>query len=227
MAYGTLQIGITGPRGRIGSGDEYHIDSKYNKNLTFGDIVDRFDTKAAKYGESGRNIVFSNPDVAGLVYNPLASRSDKEALLQRVAAAHSHSISPDFHSFDFYAPIGTDRYDKSAEGAPIYLVGAEGLQAQGGTGGGYGNFASVADASGVTLSKVGHGDTNQAVFAGSTFGSENLPMDASKRTDAVAKAKSYSDMSKAELDAAYDKMRSDPNAAAEGMKMHKAYFGKK
>ena len=34
-------------------------------------------------------------------------------------------------------------------------------------------------------------------------------------------------MSKAELNAAYDAMRSDPNkAAVEGMKMHKAYFKK-
>ena len=40
--------------------------------------------------------------------------------------------------------------------------------------------------------------------------------------------KSYVDMTKAEMNAAYDKMRSeDPaKAAAEGMKMHKAFFGK-
>jgi hypothetical protein len=35
-------------------------------------------------------------------------------------------------------------------------------------------------------------------------------------------------MSKAQLDSAYDAMRSDPaKARTEGMKMHKAYFGKK
>ena len=40
--------------------------------------------------------------------------------------------------------------------------------------------------------------------------------------------KSYVDMTKAEMNAAYDKMRKeDPvKAAAEGMKMHKAFFGK-
>ncbi len=227
MAYGTLQIGVTGPQGRIGSGTEYHIDTKYNKALSFGDIVDRFDAKANKYGETGRNIVFSNPDVAGLVYNPLASRSEKLDLIQRAAGAHSHSMHDDFHSFDYYAPIGTDRYDKSAEGAPIYLVGAEGLSAQGDSGGGYGNFAFVEDGLGTVLSKVGHGDTNEAVFAGGTFGSTAEGTKPSKQQSAVEKAKSYSNMSKAELDAAYDKMRSDPNAAAEGMKMHKAYFGKK
>ena len=40
--------------------------------------------------------------------------------------------------------------------------------------------------------------------------------------------KSYVDMTKSEMNAAYDKMRNeDPaKAAAEGMKMHKAFFGK-
>lgn len=40
-------------------------------------------------------------------------------------------------------------------------------------------------------------------------------------------AKSYIDMTKAEINAAYDAMRNDPvKAAEEGMKMHNAYFGK-
>ena len=48
-----------------------------------------------------------------------------------------------------------------------------------------------------------------------------------KASEAVERAKAYKDMSKAELDTAYDAMRSDPNkAAVEGMKMHKAYFKK-
>ena len=45
---------------------------------------------------------------------------------------------------------------------------------------------------------------------------------------AKEKAKAYKDMSKAEMNAAYDAMRSDPNkAAVEGLKMHKAFFNKK
>jgi len=44
---------------------------------------------------------------------------------------------------------------------------------------------------------------------------------------AKEKAKAYKEMSKAEMNAAYDAMRDDPNKAArEGMKMHKAYFNK-
>ena len=48
------------------------------------------------------------------------------------------------------------------------------------------------------------------------------------RVDALAKAKDYATMSKGELNAAYDAMRSDPvRAREEGMKMHKAYFNKR
>ena len=46
--------------------------------------------------------------------------------------------------------------------------------------------------------------------------------------EAVERAKAYKDMSKSEMNAAYDEMRkSDPaKAATEGMKMHKAFFKK-
>ena len=48
------------------------------------------------------------------------------------------------------------------------------------------------------------------------------------QVEAKTRAQEYSKMSKAELDSAYDQLRaSDPaKAAAEGMKMHKAYFKK-
>ena len=49
-----------------------------------------------------------------------------------------------------------------------------------------------------------------------------------QHVEAKTKAQDYSKMSKAQLDSAYDAMRSDPaKARAEGMKVHKAYFGKK
>ena len=45
--------------------------------------------------------------------------------------------------------------------------------------------------------------------------------------EAVERTQNYANMSKAELDAAYDGMRNDPaKARIEGMKMHKAFFGK-
>ena len=49
------------------------------------------------------------------------------------------------------------------------------------------------------------------------------------QVEAKERAQEYSKMSKADINAAYDKMRaSDPaKARVEGMKMHKAFFGKK
>ena len=52
--------------------------------------------------------------------------------------------------------------------------------------------------------------------------------DPEKVGEAVERAKAYKDMSKAEMNAAYDELRkSDPNKArTEGLKMHKAFFNK-
>ena len=49
----------------------------------------------------------------------------------------------------------------------------------------------------------------------------------SPQQEAVERVNNYKNMSKAELDKAYDAMRSDPvKARTEGMKMHKAFFNK-
>ena len=53
------------------------------------------------------------------------------------------------------------------------------------------------------------------------------PSAPSDRGKAKEKAQSYQNMSKAQLDSAYDAMRSDPaKAQSEGMKMHEAFFNK-
>ena len=240
MAYGVLKVGKTGPKGRIGSGSEYHIDSKYSRGTSWEDIAGRFDAKAGAYSKDGRNIVFSNEGVANTVYDPNASLEDKVSLLKKVDGAHSHSVSPDFYSFDFYAPVGTDIWDKSAEGAPIYLAGTPGRKALGGQGGGYGNFAYVMDKDGNVVGKTGHGDTDQDIFGGGMFelsamgDSDSMSPGnpdngtASPTVEAKERAKAYSEMSKAELNAAYDDLReSDPDLAEiEGLKMNKAFFGK-
>ena len=48
------------------------------------------------------------------------------------------------------------------------------------------------------------------------------------KQEAVERVTNYKEMSKSQMDNAYDKMRADdPNKAAiEGMKMHKAFFNK-
>jgi len=234
MSFVTLEVGRTGPAGRIGVGTEYHIDSKYLRSTPWEDKVRAFDAKAQRYAQDGRNIVFSNQGVHGTVYNPSASLDEKINLLQRVDAAHSHSVHDDWNSFDYYAPIGTDIYDKSAENAPIYVAGRSGLKVEGHQGSGWGNSGIVLDASGNPIAKTGHGDTNVAVFGGGVLGGDGAtaPFDAdgnvkSDRGKAKARAKNYSQMSKSEINSAYDAMRSDPGKAeAEGIKMHNAYFNK-
>jgi len=235
MSFLTLEVGKTGPAGRIGVGTEYHIDSKYLRSTPWEDKVKAFDAKANRYAQDGRNIVFSNQGVHGTVYNPNASLDAKIDLLKRVDAAHSHSVHDDWNSFDYYAPIGTDIYDKSAEGAPIYVAGAQGLKVEGHQGGGWGNSGIVLDSAGNPLAKTGHGDTSVAVFGGGTLGGDGAtftPVTTEggevkpARAEAKSKAKAYSEMSKSEMNAAYDAIRNKPNAAEEGMKMHKAFFKK-
>ena len=230
MSYLTQQIGKTGPAGRIGSGTEYHIDTKYSRTLPFEEQVKAFDAKAKRYAKDGRNIVFSNNAVAGMVYDPSASLEDKIQLLQSASSAHSHSVSPDFHSYDYYAPVGTDRSDKSAEGAPIYLAGLPGMKVEGSQGGGYGNFGLLTDSKGNVIGKSGHGDTQLPVFGNSVLTTKGSPDNPAAVTEAVERTKNYSEMTGKELNTEYDKLRAndtDQQAAIEGMKMHKTFFNKK
>ena len=232
MTYQVQQIGITGPSARIGGSSEYHIDSKFSSSLSMEQIRDRFDALASKYGSDGRNIEFSNSGVSGEVYSLDMSPEARLDLLTRASGAHA--AREGWHSFDYYAPTkGNDRWHSSAEGAPIYVVGGSGLKIEGGTGGNYGNYGLVIGADGQVISKSGHGDNSQSVYGGGVFGgtpSDESPTNSTPTTpqqEAVERTQNYANMSKAELDAAYDGMRNDPaKAAVEGMKMHKAYFGK-
>ena len=47
-----------------------------------------------------------------------------------------------------------------------------------------------------------------------------------KQSDAKQRAQNYANMSKSEMNAAYDKLRNTSTGATEGMKMHKAFFKK-
>ena len=152
-------------------------------------------------------------------------------------AAGAHAPRSGWHSFDYYAPTtGNDRWHDSAEGAPIYVVGQSGRKSEGGTGGGYGNYGYVLDENGNVVSKSGHGDTQGTAFAGGTFGGalptddvpDTSPPTQTPQQEAVERVTNYKEMSKSQMDNAYDKMRADdPNKAAiEGMKMHKAFFNK-
>ena len=169
MSYSVQQIGITGPSANIGGSSEYHIDTKFSNKLSIDQVRDRFDAIAKKYAELGRSIEFSNQGVAGSVYDLNATPEERSALLSRAASAHAPREG--YLSFDYYAPTtGKSRFDASAEGAPIFVAGASGLKIEGGSGGGYGNYAAVIDENGNVISKSGHGDNRQTAFAGGVLG---------------------------------------------------------
>ena len=170
----------TGPRGRIGAGTEYHIDTKFSKDLPMNRIIEMMDNLALSYKRRGRDIEFSNDAVAGQVYDPNASTEEKADLLRRAFAAHSHSMHSDFHSIDYYIPhTDKGRRDESAEGANILTPTVQGGQVNFGQGGGYGAYVTVTDSQGKVLTKTGHGD-----IRGARSGSISIPVKPVEKSDA-------------------------------------------
>ena len=82
--------------------------------------------------------------------------------------------------------------------------------------------------------KSGHGDMQGfglepiSYFAAMDTTAPAAPAPATPQETAVERALNYKEMSKADLNAEYDRLRAESpeTAAAEGMKMHLAYFGK-
>ena len=154
---------VTGPAGQIGVGTEYHLDSKFSKDMSMEDRVKLMDQLARGYAARGREIEFSNDAVAGTIYDPNATMEEKMALLKRVQDAHSHSLHADYDSIDYYIPnIGKGRGHESAEGAEILMPTMEGAQLQYGQGGGWGASVTMVDENGKVLMKTGHGDIRGA-----------------------------------------------------------------
>ena len=154
---------VTGPAGQIGVGDEYHLDSKFSKDMSMEDRVKLMDQLARGYAARGREIEFSNNAVAGTIYDPNATLEEKIALLRKAQNAHSHSLHQNFDSIDYYIPnIGKGRRHESAEGAEILMPTMEGAQLQYGQGGGWGASVTMVDENGKVLMKTGHGDIRGA-----------------------------------------------------------------
>ena len=225
MSYTLYKSGRTGPSANIGGSSEYHIDSKFSTKLGSDEARKRFEAKVAKYRDLGRDVEFSNDGVAGEIYDLNAEESARISLWNRATGAHEPREG--WYSLDYYAPnTGKGRWDKSAEGAPIFAVGAEGSRQETGTGGNYGFHSLIYDKDGGLMSKVGHGDDR---FPGGGSSSTSLPTPAGTTSTTETKPVDYSTMSKAELDSTYDNFRKAGDvlkASEEGMKMHKAYFGK-
>ena len=160
-AYGTGLV--TGPAGLIGAGTEYHLDSKFSKDMSMEDRVKLMDQLARGYAARGREIEFSNDAVRGTIYDPSASLEEKIALLRKVQSAHSHSLHADYDSIDYYIPnIGKGRGHESAEGAEILMPTMQDAQLRYGQGGGYGAFTDLIDKDGKILFTTGHGDIRGA-----------------------------------------------------------------
>ena len=151
---------VTGPSNQIGGSSEYHIDTKFSDRLSDEDMLGHLDNLALGYQRMGRTIEFSNGGVAGLRWDPSADIETKRTLLRKVIAAHAPSEG--FHSIDYYVPSikSADRWDKSAEGAPILTPRVEGgtVTRYSDFYGEYGRYVVVTDKDGNIILKTGHGD---------------------------------------------------------------------
>jgi len=223
MAYTLYESGKTGPSANIGGSSDYHIDSKFSTTLGAEKARRMFEEKVKKYNSLGRNVEFSNQGVAGSVYDMSMPDEDRASLFERAHSAHA--ARDGWYSLDYYAPTkGNDRFHKSAEGAPIFAIGLEGGKRETGTGGGYGFHSLMYDNNGSIIAKVGHGDDR---FPTNSDPSTPSPVADQSVTPAST---DFSQMSVAQLNAKYDKMRMAGDvfkAKDAGMEMHKAHFGKR
>ena len=224
MRYNLYEAGVTGPSAHIGGSSDYHIDSKFSTKLGEEEARRRFEEKVKKYNSLGRVVEFSNKGVADEIYD-MSLDDDKRADLFRRAYG-AHAPREGYYSLDYYAPTkGKNRFDKSAEGAPIFAVGAEGGRRETGVGGGYGYYSIMYDKDGNITGKVGHGDDR---YANSGLEPISDPSTPSPVADTqVADATDYTKMNKQQLNAEYDKLRMAGDVfktEEEGMKMHKAFF---
>jgi hypothetical protein len=232
MGYTLYESGVTGPSANIGGSSEYHIDSKFSTKLGEDEARRRFEEKVKKYNSLGRVVEFSNAAVADEIYNMDLDEDKRRDLFRRAYGAHAPREG--YYSLDYYAPTkGNNRFHKSAEGAPIFAVGAEGGRRETGTGGNYGFHSILYDKDGNITGKVGHGDDRYPSSGGKGMAIGSVPDPSTPPVNSEASvepvATDYSSMSKGQINAEYDKLRMAGDvfkAEDEGMKMHKAYFKK-
>ena len=163
MSYTTRRSGFTGPSNKIGGSTAYHQDLKLLEALPIAERVKMLDAIALQNQSIGREIEFSDPAVSGQRWNLGADLSDKIDLLNKAAAAHSHSTHPGWQSLDYYTPFkGKTRFDKGAvEDASIYLPAVAGGKITRGSGGNYGYYSESLDPSGRVIARVGHGNVDR------------------------------------------------------------------
>lgn len=161
---GALRTGLfTAPSERNGGSAEFHIDTKFARDLSMEEKVALMDQIARGYQAQGRRVEFSNSSVGGEVYNANDSYEKKAAILQRAFAAHEeHSAYGNWQSIDYYVPLNSDpsgRSGSSVEGVEMLAPNVAGANIVTSIADGYGKFMELVDATGKTILKTGHGDT--------------------------------------------------------------------
>jgi len=224
MGYTIYDAGRTGPSANIGGSSPFHIDSKFSTSLGEDEARRQFEAKVRKYREAGRNVEFSNQGVAGMVYNLDAPEEERAAMFRKAYGAHAPREG--FYSLDYYAPkIGDTRWDKSAEGAPIFAVAPEGGRRETGTGDDYGFYSLIYDKAGNIISKVGHGDNRYTDISSDPMTMTMSPAGSTPAGDVVVPVK---DMSPDAVNAEYDKLRMAGDifeAEKFGMEQNRRLFG--
>lgn len=168
MDFIVYQSGVTGPSYTIGGSSAYHIDSKFSTSLGEERARELFEAKVEKYNELGRDVVFSNRAVAGIVYRLDLPISTRTVIFRRAYQAHAYRHG--WYSLDYYAPfIGKSRWHWSAQRAPIFAVTYEGGSRRTGFAWNYGFYSAVYDKHGRLIAKVGHGDNRYPTYGGGTL----------------------------------------------------------
>ena len=168
-----IQSGYTGASEFIGGSTGYHIDQKFRSGTPMNELVDAVDQLAAQYRRDGRIIEFSNQgggyDVSGKRWDPKQPYEVKAGLLKNAMNAHTHSITPNMDSVDYFAVKegAKNRFvPKSVEKAKIYTFVPEGYTARPGMGGGYGLFTDIINPDNKQIwGRVGHGHTGMPRYA--------------------------------------------------------------
>jgi hypothetical protein len=162
----------TAPQSNNGGSAEYHIDTKFSRTLSLDQIVAMLDQLAAGYRQQGRQMMFSNSAVNGEVYDETANIEEKKKLAQRAMEAHSHSVSENYQSLDYYIPNrGEGLHSSSVENAEMLIPTLPGMNLEYGSGGRYGNYVAGV-VNGEVVFKQGHGDDSRPLPQNRTVSSQ-------------------------------------------------------
>jgi hypothetical protein len=149
--------GGLGGTSTLNPANEYHLDIKFDKSMPMQQVVEQFDKMAYAYMKTNQEIAFSNQGVSGIKYNPADSYTNKIKLLTNVFKAHSHSVTTNMNSGDFYVvPKGGTAWDSGAENAKVVAPSLPGGSIDSQISTGYGGSVNIKDRAGKVVITLGH-----------------------------------------------------------------------